>query len=191
MNAVRYVSAMIAALLLLTACGDESATEVGAGVPLTIPLTSPAFDAEGPIPAEYTCGGSDTSPPLRWDSVPDEARSLVLICDDPDAPGGTWVHWVFYDLPPDMTELPARIPAVANPPAGGPRVRTTLETTGMAVPVRLRGMPTAISFGSMRSTAGWSLRPGRRRPRSWRPPMSTCWPVASLWGPLGASGSRG
>lgn len=107
-------------MLLLGACvGGQDATEVGAGVPLTIEMTSPAFDAGEPIPGEYTCQGSNLSPSFRWGPVPDEASSLVLICDDPDAPGGAWVHWVLYDLPPDVTELPAGISEVANPVVGG------------------------------------------------------------------------
>ena len=62
-------------------------------------LTSPAFDHQGTIPAVYTCDGDDISPCLRWDDVPPETQSFVLICDDPDAPMGTWDHWVLYNLP--------------------------------------------------------------------------------------------
>jgi hypothetical protein len=151
---------MIVALHLLTACGDGSATEVGTGVPLTIPLTSSAFDAEGPIPAEHTCGGSDMSPPLRWDSVPDEARSLVLVCDDPDAPGGTWVHWVFYDLPPDMTELPAEIPAVANPPVGGTQGENDFGDLGYGGPCPPAGNPHRYFFRLYALDRRLELAPG-------------------------------
>lgn len=68
-------------------------------------LTSTAFADGNPIPTEYTCQGRDISPPLRWTGVPSNARSLALIVDDPDAPAGTWVHWVLYNLPPNVTEL--------------------------------------------------------------------------------------
>ena len=71
----------------------------------TIRLTSPAFTEGGMIPREFTCDGADRSPPLEWSGVPQAARSLVLICDDPDAPGGTWSHWVLYDLSPSITSL--------------------------------------------------------------------------------------
>ena len=71
----------------------------------TIRLTSPAFTEGGKIPREFTCDGTDRSPPLEWSGVPQTARSLVLICDDPDAPGGTWSHWVLYDLSPSITSL--------------------------------------------------------------------------------------
>ncbi len=67
-------------------------------------LTSPAFIEGGAIPRDYTCDGADRSPPLRWTGAP-SAASYVLIMDDPDAPGGTFTHWVLYDIPGDRTEL--------------------------------------------------------------------------------------
>lgn len=77
----------------------------------TMTLQSGAFEAGGKIPEKYTCEGKDTAPPLAWDSVPENARSLVLIVDDPDAPDPkapmmTWVHWVLYNIPPETTGLP-------------------------------------------------------------------------------------
>ncbi len=80
-------------------------------------ITSTAFAEGGSIPARYTCDGEDISPPLRWDSVPDGTKSIALICDDPDAPGRTFVHWVLYNLPPDTRELPENVtrePALSN-----------------------------------------------------------------------------
>ncbi|HDK36258.1 MAG TPA: YbhB/YbcL family Raf kinase inhibitor-like protein, partial [Bacteroidetes bacterium] len=62
-------------------------------------LSSPAFKAGEMIPKKYTCDGVNISPPLKWTGVPSKTKSLALICDDPDAPVGTWVHWVLYDLP--------------------------------------------------------------------------------------------
>ncbi len=73
---------------------------------MTLEVTSPAFEPESRIPKKYTCDGEDVSPPLMWSGVPAEAKSLALIVDDPDAPMGTWVHWVLYDLPPDLDSLP-------------------------------------------------------------------------------------
>lgn len=89
-------------------------------MPLTI--TSNAFSEGGAIPVKYTCQGIDVSPQLQWKGVPGNAKSLVLIVDDPDAPDpkapkGTWVHWVLYNLPPDSHELPEAV-ASANLPAG-------------------------------------------------------------------------
>jgi Raf kinase inhibitor-like YbhB/YbcL family protein len=77
---------------------------------MTLSITSPAFGHGGPIPTEYTCEGRDISPELDWSGVPDATRSLVLIVDDPDAPDPnapkmTWVHWLMYNIPPDVTML--------------------------------------------------------------------------------------
>jgi len=84
-------------------------------------LTSAAFVHNGEIPAKYTCEGQDISPPLSWSSVPSGAKSLALIVDDPDAPDPkapkmTWVHWVLYDIPPTVTELPEGVAREALPP---------------------------------------------------------------------------
>ncbi len=77
---------------------------------MTLKITSPVFADNAAIPAKYTCEGDDVSPPLAWSGVPEGAKSLVLIVDDPDAPDPkaprmTWVHWVLYDLPPAATGL--------------------------------------------------------------------------------------
>ena len=77
---------------------------------MDIQITSKAFEEGGIIPKKYTCDGSDVSPPLSWSGVPDNTRSLVLISDDPDAPIGTWVHWVIFNIPPNVHELEENIP---------------------------------------------------------------------------------
>jgi Raf kinase inhibitor-like YbhB/YbcL family protein len=83
-------------------------------------IGSSAFDHQGGIPKVHTCDGQDTSPPLAWTEVPPNAKSLVLIVDDPDAPDPkapkmTWVHWVLYDLPPGTGMLPAAVRAADLP----------------------------------------------------------------------------
>lgn len=70
-------------------------------------LSSPAFSHEGMIPSEYTCDGADRNPPLTIRNVPAKTGSLALIVDDPDAPRGTWVHWVVWDIGPGTTEIPS------------------------------------------------------------------------------------
>lgn len=85
-------------------------------------ITSTAFEHNGEIPRRYTCMGDDISPPLYWTGVPPGTRSLALIMDDPDAPDPaapkvTWVHWLLYNLPPDMAGLPEDY-HVADLPAG-------------------------------------------------------------------------
>jgi len=73
-------------------------------------LTSTAFDHGGPIPVELTCQGRNSSPALAWTGTPTGTRSLALVVDDPDAPCGTWVHWLLYDLPPEINKLEAELP---------------------------------------------------------------------------------
>ena len=82
-------------------------------------LTSVAFTHKGMIPSKYTCDGADVSPPLVWDQIPEDTKSLALICDDPDAPAGTWVHWVYYDIPSDVTSLPEQVAPEKHPAPGG------------------------------------------------------------------------
>ena len=84
-----------------------------------IKLTSAAFNEGQPIPRAYTCDGVNISPPLEWSSVPKTARTIAIVCDDPDAPGGTWVHWVLYNLPADNIGLVENLPATDNLKAGG------------------------------------------------------------------------
>ena len=91
---------------------------------MALTLTSTAFTDGGGIPSRYTCQGDDISPPLDWRGVPDTARSLVLIVDDPDAPDPkaprmTWVHWVLFNLPPVTAGLPEGITPDALPPGTG------------------------------------------------------------------------
>ena len=68
-------------------------------------ITSPVFGHNKKIPKKYTCDGEDVSPPLTFADVPEGAQSLVLIHDDPDAPAGTWAHWLFWNIPPDTREI--------------------------------------------------------------------------------------
>ncbi|OGI21507.1 MAG: hypothetical protein A2808_00500 [Candidatus Moranbacteria bacterium RIFCSPHIGHO2_01_FULL_55_24] len=68
-------------------------------------LTSPAFKHNGPIPAHYTCDGKNANPPLAWSGAPKETESFALIMDDPDAPRGTWVHWVLWNIDPSITSI--------------------------------------------------------------------------------------
>jgi Raf kinase inhibitor-like YbhB/YbcL family protein len=73
---------------------------------VNILITSDAFLEGEAIPTKYTCDGDDLSPDLRWSDIPPNTKSLALICEDPDAPSGTFAHWVLFDLPPTVTELP-------------------------------------------------------------------------------------
>jgi Raf kinase inhibitor-like YbhB/YbcL family protein len=78
-------------------------------------ITSPAFSDGSPIPSKYTCDGNNISPPLQFSEVPPDAKSLSLICDDPDAPGKTWVHWTLWNIDPGTNEMgEGKFPAEAT-----------------------------------------------------------------------------
>lgn len=81
-------------------------------------VTSPAFQDGGMIPKKYTCDGQDISPPLKLSGVPQGAKSIALIMDDPDAPRRTWIHWVLFNLPPDISELGEKLEAKSRTSVG-------------------------------------------------------------------------
>lgn len=144
-------------MLLLAACisllGEDK---------MALAITSPAFSDGGGIPPRYTCDGSDVPPPLQWGGVDSNARSLVLIVDDPDAPDPkapkrTWVHWVLYNLPPETHGLDEAV-ASSDLPAGTEEGVNDWKRTGFGGPCppvgrhryffKLYALDTALSFSS-------------------------------------------
>src|SRR5437764_6899682 len=105
----------LAGLILLFACRSSSAPTAadqamkGAGT-MAFTLQSSAFQNGGSIPKKFTCEAADVSPELAWSGAPEKTQSFALIADDPDAPMGTWVHWVIYDLPPNAAKLSEAVP---------------------------------------------------------------------------------
>ena len=110
MRRALHLLIVLFALNFLFACQSETKSEAEAEVlevqplPTTedssgLKITSSAFIHEGMIPARYTCDGDDIAPELSWRHVPDSVVSFAMICDDPDAPNGDWVHWVLYNIP--------------------------------------------------------------------------------------------
>jgi Raf kinase inhibitor-like YbhB/YbcL family protein len=81
-------------------------------------LMSSAFPDSGFVPALYTCDGEDISPPMEWRGIPAGTASLVLVCDDPDAPGGSWIHWILYNIPATTDSLPEGLPTDSKLPDG-------------------------------------------------------------------------
>lgn len=108
-------------------------------------LRSPSFQADGDIPARFTCSGNDLSPALNWTDPPAGARSLVLIVDDPDAPGGVFTHWALYDLPPRTHQLPEGVPGTADPD-GGRQGRNDFGKVGYSGPCPPPGNPHRYFF---------------------------------------------
>jgi Raf kinase inhibitor-like YbhB/YbcL family protein len=103
----RVMWTAVAAVGLIICLNLQSA----GGGEMNIQVKSSAFEEGGMIPKNHTCDGADVSPPLVWDQVPEGTKSFALISDDPDAPMGTWVHWVLYDLPGEERNLPEALPA--------------------------------------------------------------------------------
>ena len=81
------------------------------GLAMAFEIRSPAFEENGVIPQKYTCDGEDLSPPLSWVDPPEGTKSFTLVSDDPDAPVGTWVHWVLYEVPEAARQLPEGVSA--------------------------------------------------------------------------------
>ncbi len=113
---------------------------------MPIEVTSPAFDDGEFIPVRHTCQGEDVSPAIEWANVPAEARSLALICDDPDAPRGTWVHWVVYDIPPGFTSLAEGIPPHEVTPDGAKQGLNDFNRLGYGGPCPPPGGPHRYFF---------------------------------------------
>lgn len=113
---------------------------------MSIELTSPAFGHGGEIPSKHTCDGDDVSPLLEWRGVPPETKSLALVCDDPDAPRGTWVHWVLYGLPPTVNALPEGMPATETLPNGARQGRNDFGNIGYGGPCPPPGKPHRYFF---------------------------------------------
>jgi Raf kinase inhibitor-like YbhB/YbcL family protein len=84
----------------------------------SVRLESPAFEDGSEVPRRYTCEGEDVSVPLRWGDAPSSTKSFAVVCEDPDAPAGTWRHWAIFDIPPDTRELPEGIAKEAHTKVG-------------------------------------------------------------------------
>lgn len=122
-------------------------------------IKSTAFEHGGNIPKKYTCDGADVSPPLSWTSPPEATKSLALICDDPDAPMGTWVHWVLFGLPPDTRELPEGVSTQEVLPDGSKQGTTDFGRVGYGGPCPPSGTH-RYYFKLYALNANPDLRPG-------------------------------
>ena len=92
------------------------------------------------IPAKYTADGQDISPPLTWTKVPEAAKSIALVVDDPDAPGKIWVHWVMWNIPPEVTSLEEGVPADKELPNGARQGKTDFGSIGYGGPAPPSGV---------------------------------------------------
>ena len=127
---------------------------------MSMQITSTAFVEGQPIPQKYTCDGQDISPPLLWTHIPPNTRSLALITDDPDAPMGTWVHWVLYDMPPATIQLTEDTPKKQALSDGAKQGLNDFRRWGYGGPCPPPGKPHRYYFKLYALDKTLELKPG-------------------------------
>ncbi len=123
-------------------------------------LHSPAFGHRQPVPPKYTCSGRDLSPPLAWSGVPEGTVAFALLCDDPDAPAGTWDHWVIFNIPASATGLPEGVPTTPTLHDGSVQGRNGWGKVGYRGPCPPPGRPHRYVFRLMALSKPLPLRAG-------------------------------
>ena len=127
---------------------------------MSLELYSRSFAAGGNIPQKYTCDGEDVSPELHWDEPPAGTKSFALIADDPDAPGGTWVHWVLFNLPAQTRSLPEGVPKMDSLENGAAHGRNDFRKIGYGGPCPPPGKPHRYFFKLYALDTTLNLKPG-------------------------------
>jgi len=127
---------------------------------MSFKVSTTAFQPGGDIPSKYTCTGPDVSPALSWSDPPAGTQSFALIADDPDAPVGTWVHWVAYDLPASTRQLPEGVPKTGAIPGGGVQGLNDFGKTGYGGPCPPPGKPHRYYFKLYALDSKLNLKPG-------------------------------
>lgn len=132
----------------------------GGGDVMALSIKSSAFSDGGIMDAKYTCKGKDVSPPLSWEDAPLGTKSFALICDDPDAPFMTWVHWVIYDIPMDVIGLPEAVPKDETLSNGAKQGRNDFRRIGYGGPCPPPGGPHRYFFKLYALDTVLNLEPG-------------------------------
>ena len=120
----------IALLIVVSLSTVAYAQKAPGGASMTFSLTSSGFGSGAEIPQQYTCKGADDSPALDWSGAPAKTAGFALIMDDPDAPAGTWVHWVLWNLPATVHSLPQGVPKQDQPGDGSRQGRNSFKKVG-------------------------------------------------------------
>jgi Raf kinase inhibitor-like YbhB/YbcL family protein len=171
---LRRVAITIAVVVALSACGEgddeespkatssrtngATTTEEASVAALTV--ESGAFGDGEAIPEQFTCEGDNVSPALSWSGSPDGTESLTLVMDDPDAPGGTFTHWLLYDLPPETLSLPEDVETGDRPGVGGVQGRNNGNRVGYTGPCPPEGQTHTYVFTVYALDAETGLEPG-------------------------------
>jgi Raf kinase inhibitor-like YbhB/YbcL family protein len=127
---------------------------------MALELISTAFQQGEPIPEQYTADGRNASPPLKWGEPPAGTRSLALVCEDPDAPRGTFTHWVVFNLPAESRELSEGVRAAATLPNGAMQGTNGFGKVGYGGPSPPPGKPHRYVFKLYALDRSLDLRPG-------------------------------
>jgi Raf kinase inhibitor-like YbhB/YbcL family protein len=130
------------------------------GGSMTFQVTSAAFSRGETIPKKFTCDGPDVSPQLGWNDAPAGTESFALMADDPDAPVGTWVHWVLYDLPGSARELAEGVAKQEQLPSGARQGRNDFGKIGYGGPCPPPGKPHRYFFKLYALDAKTNLKAG-------------------------------
>ncbi len=123
-----------AGCLLLCSCHQQQTEPAANKSEPVIQMTSSAFVDGGILPQKYTCEGSKVSPPLQWGPAPPAAKSIAITCEDPDAPGGTFTHWVLFNLPAIARGLPEAVPTTAKLAGGAVQGQNDFGSAGYGAP---------------------------------------------------------
>ena len=137
---------------------QSSSQKEGSGM-AKIVITSNAFLEGETIPKKFTCDGEDISPQLSWSGIPDGAKELVLVCEDPDAPSSNWIHWVLYGLSPDKSGLAENV-AKKETAAGAKQGKNDFGKIGYGGPCPPRGPAHRYFFRLYAIDVNLSLKPG-------------------------------
>ena len=130
---------------------------------MSLAVTTTAFSPGGAIPTNYTCDGSDASPDLSWSGAPAGVQSFALIADDPDAPVGTWTHWIIWNIPPHNTGLLKSVPKDETLGDGTRQGRNDFKRIGYGGPCPPPGRPHRYFFKLYALNAKLDLRAGANR----------------------------
>jgi hypothetical protein len=132
----------------------------------TVPfqIASTAFSSGGTIPKKFTCDGPDISPQLSWKDAPAATKAFALIMDDPDAPAGTWVHWVLYNVPANKTDLPEAVEKQEQVAGGALQGRNDFRKIGYGGPCPPPGTPHRYYFKLYALDGNLSLKAGATKP---------------------------
>ncbi len=125
---------LVLAILVHASAAGSAIIEPSKTEPTNMELKSQAFTAGHPIPSRHTCDGQDASPPLSWSEPPGGTRSFALVSDDPDAPGGMWVHWVVWNIPASARALAESLPKKESLPDGTKQGTTDFGRIGYGGP---------------------------------------------------------